>query len=121
MSGRAERDPTHQRGEPARPATGSYAPLGHRLQPPTARAGVITRSALIARLLASDSPVITLVAPPGYGKTTVLAQWAEQLGPRVAWVSCEKTDDDPVVFWTAVATAINEVTGPGPPVSQLVA
>lgn len=121
MSGRAEGDPTHQRGEPSLPATGSYAALGHRLQPPTARAGVITRSALIARLLASDSPVITLVAPPGYGKTTVLAQWAEQLGPRVAWVSCEKTDDDPVVLWTAVATAINQVSAPGPSVSQLIA
>jgi LuxR family maltose regulon positive regulatory protein len=121
MSGRAEGDPTHQRGDPSLPATGSYAPLGHRLQPPTARTGVITRSALIARLLASDSPVITLVAPPGYGKTTVLAQWAEQLGPRVAWVSCEKTDDDPVVLWTAVATAINEVSVPSPAVSQLVA
>ena len=37
----------------------------------------------------SDSPVITLVAPPGYGKTTVLAQWAERLGPE--WRGCRAT------------------------------
>ena len=71
--------------------------------------------------MASDSSVITLVAPPGSGKTTVLAQWAEKLRPRVAWVSCDKTDDDPVALWTAVATAINAVAPLGPAASRLLA
>jgi len=55
------------------------------------------------------------VAPPGYGKTTVLAQWAERLAPRVAWVSCDKADDDPVALWTAVAAAFTASDlGPAP-------
>ena len=51
--------------------------LAPKLRPPVARAGIVVRTALIARLTASDSPVVTLVAPPGYGKTTLLAQWVD--------------------------------------------
>ena len=83
--------------------------LPPKLRPPVARSGIVVRSALIARLMASDSPVVTLVAPPGYGKTTLLAQWVDRLAPRVAWVSCEEADDDPAALWTAVAAAINAV------------
>lgn len=97
------------------------APLGPKFRPPVSRAGIVVRTALVERLIASDSPVITVVAPPGYGKTTVLAQWVEQLAPRVAWISCDKTDDDPASLWTAVATAINAVAALGPAASQLIA
>ena len=65
--------------------------------------------------------MITVVAPPGYGKTTLLSQWAERIGPRVAWVSCEKTDNDPVAFWTAVITALDQIAPVSPAASQLLA
>ena len=32
-------------------------------------------------MLAADEPVIAVVAPPGYGKSTLLAQWAARRGP----------------------------------------
>ena len=95
--------------------------LGPRFRPPVARAGIVIRTGLIERLIASDSPVITLTAPPGYGKTTLLAQWVERLGPRVAWVSCEQADDDPAALWSAVATAINAVAPLGPAPARLLA
>ena len=44
-----------------------------------ARAGIVPPATLIDRLArAHESPVISVVAPPGYGKTTILSQWAER-------------------------------------------
>jgi len=57
----------------------------------------------------SPEPVISVVAPPGYGKTTLLSQWAERLGPRVAWVSCERSDNDPVMLWDDILSAVERV------------
>lgn len=85
------------------------------------RALVVPRTALLERLLTSTSPVIALMAPPGYGKTTLLAQWVEVIGPRIAWVTCDKTDDDPAALWSAVATAIDAVAPLGPTPSRLLA
>ena len=53
------------------------------------------------RLAATGVPVITVVASPGYGKTTLMAQWAERIGSRVAWLSCDVEDNDPVVLLSA--------------------
>ena len=83
--------------------------LGTKFHPPAARRGTVHRTALVERLLASHAPVITLVAPPGYGKTTVLAQWADLRAPRVAWVSCDRTDNDPAALWNAVVTSVDAV------------
>jgi hypothetical protein len=100
------------------PAAGE---LDSKFHAPTMRPGVVARTMLVDRLLTSDEPVITVFAPPGYGKTTLLAQWAGQLDPRVAWVSCEKTDNDPVALWTAVITALGQIAPVSPAASQLLA
>jgi LuxR family maltose regulon positive regulatory protein len=60
--------------------------------------------------MASDDAVISVVAPPGYGKTTLLAQWAERLEDPVAWVSCERADNDPATLWGDVLGALALVT-----------
>ncbi len=52
--------------------------LESKFHPPVARPGIVARAALVNRLAAAQAPVITIVAPPGYGKTTLLAQWAER-------------------------------------------
>jgi LuxR family maltose regulon positive regulatory protein len=59
--------------------------------------------------MASEAPVVSVVAPPGYGKTTLLMQWAEHLGPRVAWVSCERSENDPVALWTEIIAALDRL------------
>src|SRR6187401_198860 len=80
VPGRVGEKPESPRGEVPRSALPS-APLGPKFHPPAARAGIVSRDALVERMLGSEASVIALVAPPGYGKTTVLAQWAERLGP----------------------------------------
>jgi len=80
-----------------------------KFHPPAARPGIVARTALVDRLAASQAPVITVVAPPGYGKTTLMAQWAERIGPRVAWVSCDEGDNDPVVLLSALAVALDRI------------
>jgi LuxR family maltose regulon positive regulatory protein len=89
-------------------------PLGFELleskfHPPAARPGIVPRTALVDRLAGAQAPVITVVAPPGCGKTTLLAQWAERIGPRVAWLSCDDADNDPVVLLSALAIALHRI------------
>ena len=38
----------------------------------------VPRVRLVSRLLASEEPVVSVLAPPGYGKSTLLWQWAER-------------------------------------------
>ena len=38
---------------------------------------MVCRSSLLERLARGDAgPIVSVVAPPGYGKTTLLSQWA---------------------------------------------
>jgi DNA-binding SARP family transcriptional activator len=69
-----------------------------------------------------DRPVTLLVAGPGFGKTTVLAQAvrAHQVAPRGidVWVSCEPAYEDPVRFATAILDAMPvDGRAPGPRVT----
>src|SRR5215469_11449747 len=85
-----------------------------KFHPPGARLGIVVRAALVERLSATTAPVITVAAPPGYGKTTLMAQWAERIGSRVAWLSCDAGDNDPVVLLSALAVALDRI-GPVDP------
>lgn len=62
------------------------------------------RQRVMDRLLAaapSSARLTLLSAPAGFGKTTVLAQLAEQKrreGAQVAWLNCDERDKDPALF-----------------------
>src|SRR6185312_12689770 len=67
--------------------------------------GPVRRARLIERLEREVSrPVVSVVASAGYGKTTLLAQWAERSGQAVAWVSVDEQDNDPKVLLGYVST-----------------
>jgi LuxR family transcriptional regulator, maltose regulon positive regulatory protein len=60
--------------------------------------------------MAAPSPVVVSVtAPPGYGKTVLLADWAAREGRDVAWLTLDDFDNAPSVFLTYVAAAIDRV------------
>ena len=83
--------------------------LESKLRRPWVRPGIVSRTALVDRLLASRRvPVVSVVAPAGYGKTTLLAQWAERRG-RTAWVSLDERDNDPETLLACAAAALDRV------------
>ena len=96
-------------GSPERHPAAGLRSAESKFHPPRVRPGIVVRTALVERLAAARVPVITVVAPPGYGKTTLMAQWAERIGPRVAWLSCDEADNDPVVLLSALAVALDRI------------
>jgi LuxR family maltose regulon positive regulatory protein len=85
-----------------------------KLAPPSTRPGTIAKTEVIEELCASPAPLVTVVAPAGYGKTTILARWAEADPRPFAWVALDSRDDDPVVLLRYVAGAMHRLE-PLPP------
>jgi LuxR family transcriptional regulator, maltose regulon positive regulatory protein len=82
--------------------------LKSRHAPP--RPGRISRPRLTRRLIdARDVPVALIVAPAGYGKTTLLSEWAECDGRPFAWVTLDPEDNDPKILVSALAFALDDV------------
>ena len=72
---------------------------------------LIPRSRLTALLNKSlECPLTLISAPAGFGKTTLLSTWIRSLPsdhPRVAWVSLDEGDNEPVLFWMYALTALD--------------
>ena len=74
------------------------------------RPGTVGRLPLLERLMRGDGgPIVSVVAPAGYGKTTVLSQWTGRDGRPFAWVSVDEGDNDPKALLSYVAEALNAV------------
>ena len=75
---------------------------------PPVRAGAVPRPRLVDALRAGSTRLTVVVAPAGWGKTSVLSAWAADPGEhvRVAWVSLDENDDEPTRFWSYVLTAL---------------
>jgi LuxR family maltose regulon positive regulatory protein len=81
-----------------------------KLQVPDGRAESVPRTALVNRLRAAGAfPIVLVVAPAGYGKTTLLSQWAARDARPFAWVTVDERDNDPFVFLKHVAAAIDRI------------
>jgi LuxR family transcriptional regulator, maltose regulon positive regulatory protein len=94
---------------PVLPAPPGFQLLETKLHPPWTRPGLIARQSVTDRLLASDAPIFAVVAPPGYGKTTLLAAWSERTERRSAWVSLDERDNDAGVLLSYIAAALDRV------------
>jgi LuxR family maltose regulon positive regulatory protein len=96
--------------------------LASKLRRPHIRPGTVRRGSLIERLAREDSrPIVSVVAPAGYGKTTLLAQWAQHSGRAIAWVSVDEKDNDPKVLLAYVTRALDAVQPVGQPVFDALA
>jgi LuxR family maltose regulon positive regulatory protein len=92
----------------AQPAATPDVLLATKLHVPQPRAGVLTRPRLLDRLARGMAQELTLVcAPAGFGKTSLLGDWARRARRPVAWLSLDAGDNDPVRFWRYVAAALD--------------
>lgn len=99
-------------GSPRAPGVG---PAVATAGPPPA-ADEVPRDDLVRRLgaAAGVAGVVVLSAPAGYGKTTLLAQWA-RVGPgRRAWLTLGPGDDEPARLAHRIAGALG-LTAPADP------
>jgi LuxR family maltose regulon positive regulatory protein len=70
-----------------------------KLYPPRRRADLLVRSRLLEFLHEHiTNKLLLLVAPAGYGKTTLLVDYIHDLDIPVCWFSLDESDRDPVVF-----------------------
>jgi len=93
-------------GQPRGAGGPAFDLLVSKLRRPRARGGTVRRPALIERLAPADHPIVSVVAPAGYRKMTLLSQCAEANGPAFAWVSVDEPENDPKVLLTYVAALL---------------
>jgi LuxR family maltose regulon positive regulatory protein len=105
------------------PAAVPYAPPGcsavqpppliisTKIAPPVLRTGLAVRSALVAQLRSARTyPLTLVVAPAGFGKTTLLVQGlTAPAHVAVAWLTLERSDNTPSDFLTALHAALVRV------------
>jgi LuxR family transcriptional regulator, maltose regulon positive regulatory protein len=84
--------------------------LATKFYMPTVPGPLISRPRLTSLLNESLNYPFTLVsAPAGFGKTTLLATWGRSLTASnswLCWVSLDKEDNEPQLFWTLILTAL---------------
>lgn len=50
-----------------------------------------------------------IIAPAGFGKTTLVAHWTDRSQYRTAWLSLDATDNSPSNFWRYLITALQQI------------
>jgi LuxR family maltose regulon positive regulatory protein len=90
-------------------AGSSAAPLiATKLLVPPPSTGLLARERLITQLAQGLQRALTLlIAPAGYGKTTLLSAWARRSATPVAWVSLDADNATPRRFWAYVIAALD--------------
>ena len=84
--------------------------MATKLYVPRRQPGFVPRPRLVDRLDEGLGRGLILVsAPPGFGKTVLLADWVRRGQRSMAWLSLDAGDNDPARFWRHAAAAVDEV------------
>src|SRR5688500_19006681 len=74
--------------------------LSTKLHPARTRSFLLPRTRLTEKLDEGlQCKLTTIAAPAGYGKTTLLSEWARRRNRAAAWLSLDALDNDPAAFW----------------------
>jgi LuxR family maltose regulon positive regulatory protein len=91
-------------------STAAFSVLETKLLPATGRPASVIRTRLLDELDAAPAGGLTVVvAPVGFGKTTLVRGWCERSETAVAWLSLDAADDDPIRLWTYLAASLDRV------------
>src|SRR5215218_2146527 len=83
-----------------------------RQRPPRAS---VRRPRLVEALAFPDGPPLAVVvAPAGFGKTTLLSEWAARDPRPFAWVTLDAGHEDPTALLRAVTRAIDAASASAP-------
>jgi LuxR family transcriptional regulator, maltose regulon positive regulatory protein len=89
--------------------------IDSKVRVPAVPEGRVSRLGLVNRLrTTTTTPIVLVAAPAGYGKTTLLAEWAAREERSAAWVTVDERDNDPLVLVRHLAVALGGVR-PVPP------
>src|SRR5512142_843519 len=86
--------------------------LATKLYIPPPRPQVVLRPDLIEWLnagLAAEHKLSLISAPAGFGKTTLVSEWAAGCERPVAWLSLDEGDNDPTLFLFYVVAALQMI------------
>ena len=99
-------------GEPRKfeRASASGSLLETKLYAPRARSDLVPRPRLTEALrLGAEQKLTVVIAPAGFGKTTLLAGWLGEQGEATAWVSLDANDNEPALFWKYFVRALQGI------------
>jgi LuxR family transcriptional regulator, maltose regulon positive regulatory protein len=86
------------------------APPGSALGLPVLRAGAVERTRLAPfQAAAARSRLVLVSAPAGYGKSTLIAQWAERDPRPGCWAQLGDQDNNPAALLARVAGALDRI------------
>ncbi len=95
-----------------RSASGPLPLPAWKCEPPRTADALLERPRLLARLEQalgkhkSTGDVFLVSAPAGYGKTTLLAQWARVASMPVMWYHIDASDDDPAALISGLISTL---------------
>jgi LuxR family maltose regulon positive regulatory protein len=107
-----------------------FVPTEAKLRSPQPDNALVFRGELVDQLRDSaQAPVVLISAPSGYGKTSLVRQWAEEDERSFAWLALDDEDNDPAALTTYLMLALREIdvidaevisalTGHDPPVTS---
>ncbi len=87
--------------------------LATKLEVPLLGPRIVPRPRLTKLLIESmKKRACLIVAPTGYGKTTLLGEWLSFTLPadwRIAWITLDSFDNDPLRFWSYISASLQKV------------
>lgn len=93
-------------------AGATYTLLQAKVSPSGLPRGHVSRSGLIDACRGDGTDrLVSVTAPAGYGKTTLLAEWASCDQRSVGWVSLDEGDNDPVSLIASLSAAFGSTQG----------
>lgn len=79
-----------------------------KLRPPRLPDDILVRTRLLERLNRAQTLAL-IIAPAGFGKTTLACTWLAQHGHPYAWLALEDEDNTPAVFLAGLVGAVRRV------------
>jgi LuxR family maltose regulon positive regulatory protein len=79
---------------------------------PRPKPNLVSRPRLTDHLnaaLREGKQVIMINAPAGYGKTSLLSEWANQTDTAVAWITLDEQDNNPISLVTYLVAALGSI------------